>query len=485
MKWLSNRYAYPLVILAITVSFALQLAWLNQLFRAQHKQIKIELEQVVANAAKISTYLSVKAGHEDNENFKRFFLSSDWLQFSQAFHTMRFNQVGGSFSSSLKDDSTIVSISLRFANNKPDYKHHKRTMRFDDGETLEHELALDRIALKRMDSLVHQQLKQEGISVIADTIIYNDDNDTLSSPSSKARISQAAFVSQKYAYNFIFFHSYQLIVPTINQAILYRMRYYVLSSCFMLLLTGAVFFFILRLMHNQRLYAQARVSFTSNMTHELKTPVSTVAIALESIMENHLENNPEVMRNYLEISRNELKRLNLMIDKVLNLEQLDNGQARLRSELYDVQQGLQQVITSMKLQIDNAGATLNWQPSAQPCFVNGDPVHLTNVFYNLIENALKYGGKGVKIQVSCTGNTHGVTISFKDNGPGIASVYQNRVFDRYFRIPAGTAEIHNVKGSGLGLNYVKNILEKQHGHIRLISEPGKGCNFIIQLPSAS
>jgi signal transduction histidine kinase len=485
MKWLSNRYAYPLVIFVIVVSVALQLAWLSQLFKAQRVQIKRDMEQAVVNAAKMSTYLSAKPDKGTNENFKKFFLSSEWLQFSQAYHNMRFHQVGSRFSFNIVGDSTIFDISLRFINGKPNVNRHRRTMRFDDGDTEEHERTLDQLDLKRMDSLVHQQLKLEGIRVTANHAVYNYDYDTLASGSSKDQTSQAAFSSQQYTYNLTFFHTYQLVVPSINWAVFYRMRYYLFSSCFMLILTGAVFFFILRLMYNQRVYAEARLSFTSNMTHELKTPVATVAIALESIMEYHLEGDPQTLKNYLEISRSELKRLNLMIEKVLNLEQLDSDQTHLRKELFDVQQGLQQVIASMRLQIENAGAELTWHPLDKPCFVTGDPVHLTNVFYNLIENALKYGGKGVKLNVSCTANAREVTVSFKDNGPGIAGIYHDRVFERFFRVPANSADVHNVKGTGLGLNYVQQMVEKHGGHIKLISEPGKGSNFIIHLPLAS
>lgn len=485
MKWLSNRYTYPLVVLVITVSLLLQLAWLNQLFRAQVKQIKVDLEQVVIEAAKMSTYLSVVEGHEGNMRFKKFFLSSEWLQFNQAYHNMRFHQVGGYFSSGFKNDSTFVDISLRFANGAYKKKPGKRAITFDDGQTLAGELKKDHIAVRRMDSLVHRKLKDEGISVYADSAVYNYNKDTVYSRFSKQQLKQAAFVSRDYPYNFVFFRTYQLVVPTLTWAVLYRMRYYILSSSLMLVLTVAVFVFIFRLMRNQRLYAEARVSFTSNMTHELKTPVSTVAIALESIMENHLERQPEMLRNYLEISRGELKRLNLMIDKVLNLEQLGNGKLKLRTELYDIQQGLQQVIASMKLQIDHAGATINWEPSAQPIFVFGDAVHLTNVFYNLIENALKYGGKGVVIALRCTLNGNEAQIDIEDNGPGIATVYQGRVFERYFRVPSVTPDTHNVQGSGLGLNYVKYIITQQEGTIRLSSEPGKGCHFIIHLPAAS
>jgi signal transduction histidine kinase len=485
MKWLSNRYAYPLVIFAIVISGVLQFAWLNQLFVAQRIQVKRDLEQLVADASKMCSYMSVVPGHEGNENFKEFFLSPEWLQFSQAYTNMKFHQMGSRFDDRYFADSTVVNISLRFNNKEVHRAHRRRVVRFDFGEPLALSIAKDNRDMRRMDSLINSEINKYKFSITILSAIRNYDTDKITNVLSPDKIKTAAFTSQQYSYNLKFFHTYQLVVPAINGLVLYRMRYYLISSCLMLLLTVAVFMFILRLMNNQRLYAQARLSFTSNMTHELKTPVATVAIALESIMENKLENDPETLRNYLEISRSELRRLNLMIDKVLNIEQLDNGQDRLRTELFDVQLCLQEVIGSMQLQLKNAAASISWQPMKEPCFVSGDPVHLTNVFYNLIENAIKYGGKGVNIAISCNRVSGEVMISFKDNGPGIASIYHKRVFERYFRIPVGTTAIHNVKGTGLGLNYVKQIIEKHHGRVTLSSEPGAGSNFVIYLPATA
>jgi len=184
-------------------------------------------------------------------------------------------------------------------------------------------------------------------------------------------------------------------------------------------------------MHNQQLYAQAKQAFTGNMTHELKTPVATVSVALESIIRYGLVNDPDKLQKYVDISQIELDRLNKMIEKVLNLDEMDNGQTRLRKELYDVQQGLHQVWSSMQLQTDNTKATIVYHPSTDPCFVNGDPVLLSNVFYNLIDNALKYGGKGVGIVVKSLTENGKVIISFADNGPGIANAYHERVLTAF------------------------------------------------------
>ncbi|RZK28890.1 MAG: HAMP domain-containing histidine kinase, partial [Hymenobacter sp.] len=197
------------------------------------------------------------------------------------------------------------------------------------------------------------------------------------------------------------------------------------------------------------------------------------------------EKDPERLKNYLEISRSELRRLNLMIEKVLSLDQLNDGQTQLRTELFDVQQGLQQVIDSMQLQTENNLSEVTWQQLSEPCFVMGDPVHLASVFYNLIENALKHGGKGVSLQISCSCNRNEVIIGFNDNGPGIAGIYHQRIFERFFRVPADMPDMHNTKGTGLGLNYVKQITKQHGGRIYVSSEPGKGSIFTIHLPIAS
>ena len=119
MKWLSNRYAYPMVIFVIIVSIALQIAWLNQLFKAQRVQVKRDLEGMVGQAAEMSTYLSLVPGHEHSVNFRNFVLSPEWLQFKQAYNNMRFNHVSSRFNSDIIGDSTFVSISLRIFNGKP------------------------------------------------------------------------------------------------------------------------------------------------------------------------------------------------------------------------------------------------------------------------------------------------------------------------------------------------------------------------------
>nr|WP_255484779.1 HAMP domain-containing sensor histidine kinase [Mucilaginibacter sp. X5P1] len=259
------------------------------------------------------------------------------------------------------------------------------------------------------------------------------------------------------------------------------MRIYICSAFVLILLIGFACYYILKSIANKQLYAEAKAAFTSNMSHELKTPLAIIEVALDSITRYNLLAKPEKLNNYLEISKTELQRLKQMIDKALRLDDIDKGNIKLHQELYDVQQCLTLVVASMSVQVINKNATITYKPSAEPCFVSGDPVHLTNVFYNLIENALKYGQTGVHIEVDCTCNADRVRVSIKDNGPGIEAIYHDKIFDRFFRIPGADDKPH-VEGSGLGLNYVKQIVEMHGGSVNVQSEKGKGSKFMVYLP---
>ncbi len=484
MKWLSNRYAYPLVIFAMIASIGLQAAWLIQLFHAQQVQVKRDLDQAVADAARMSEYLSVAPGHENNDNFRNFFLSPEWMQLKQAYTQMRRTGVASRFETELKNDSTQINISLKIANNRPPGPRKSRTISiFDDGETLESVMAADRKDLKRMDSLVRLECRRQQINEESFYVLYDFRTGKPESEKDGQKAKQADYQSAHIGYNLNFFiHTYQLVVPSVTKTVMYRMRYYFVSSLLMILLTGLAFWFLFKVMRSERLYTRARLAFTGNMTHELKTPVAVIEAALDSITRYQLTNDPERLENYLNISKNEISRLNAMIDKVLNLEQLDNGEINLRPELYDVQQGLESVVSSMRLRNGSSPVIIDYFPSEEPCFVDGDPVHLTNVFYNLLDNAIKYSGPEAIIAITCNPLDDEVIIKIRDNGPGIAKIYRRRIFERFFRIPENP-DIHTVKGSGLGLHYVREIITCHKGRIEVAAAPEQGSVFTIYLPA--
>ncbi|WP_158795471.1 sensor histidine kinase KdpD [Pedobacter sp. L105] len=483
MKWFNAKYTYVLIVLSLVLCTGLQVMWLQQLFLAQRKQLKEEIEHVISNTAQTNVYLSLTTLKRPGNlrQIKQLFLSPEWDQLRQSFDNMRtLHGMNGTFSISIDNDST--SVMMKFSLKDVPVHNHNQTYSNYGGMTKAQVIRNDRISLLEMKKKVVSNLRLMGITSKIYHIIYVYNR-------SKIQINLApkggtsAFTSKLYAYDIQNFYKYQLYLPTINSIVWYRMRYYLVSSVLMILLTCTAFYFILRLLRKQQLYAHARADFASNMTHEFKTPIATVSVALESIKKYNLINDPETLQNYLDISQHELQRLNLMVEKVLNISQDNDGNHPLHLELYDVQSGLQQVISSMQLQLLNSHASIRLNASAEPCFVFGDPVHLTNVFYNLIDNAIKYAVDTLELQIDCECDAGRVVLSFKDNGPGIEKIYQETIFERFFRIP-GEGSTHNVKGSGLGLHYVKGMVEKHKGTLKLKSEPGKGSNFIITLPAA-
>ncbi|RBQ03152.1 sensor histidine kinase [Pedobacter miscanthi] len=479
MKWLRSRYVFPLAVITLIISLCLQCAWIRQLYLAQKKSVIVELESIVSDASKRITYQSIAHGHEKSIRFQQFFLSQEWLALRQAFDELKVDNLRSQFHYGITNDSSVVEMKMSFLNDakkKTGYKSSTIT----DGKSQREVSLADQHDLKVMDSLVNHRLDQLGIRLNRNYALYDYSDGRLIKGKLPTK-TFASFTSGKYTYNLKFQNRYQLVVPAITWLIIFQMRYYLISSFLMLLLTAAAFYLLIRLMKNQELYAQARMSFTSNMTHELQTPISTISVALESIKKYHLIDQPEKLENYLNISRHELQRLQAMIEKVLKQEQMDLGKAKLQFSLFDIQPVLQQVIFAMEVQVREKNTALILLQSDEPYFIKGDAMHISNVCYNLIDNALKYSPSQSKIEVSCSVADHKLTISFKDNGPGINEIYQQQVFERFFRI-FNQDNIHNVKGSGLGLHYVKQVVELHGGRADLHSKPGKGSNFMIILP---
>ena len=481
MKWFKAKYTYILIVLSLLVSTGLQIVWLQQLFNAQQKQLKDEIEHLVSRTAQTNRYYSLTT-FKDHGNLllaKQLFLSPQWEQLRQAFENMKIQGMNASSNIIVDNDSTAVVLSLNLKNN---FSNSRRRPIVSGTGKNPGELRLsDSLSLAEMKKRVNNGLKTIGIQTKAYYNIYPYKTTTVSKSDAPKRF-KPAFTSKSYSYSFQNIYRCQLILDTINTVVWYRMRYYLASSILMVLLTCTTFYFILKLLRSQQLYATAKADFTSNMTHELKTPIATVLVAMESIKKYDLINNHETLQYYLDISQHEMRRLDQMVEKALNSNSGTETDQPLNLELYDVQSGLQQVITSMQLQ--NSDAEIHFHLLEEPCFVYGDPVHLTNIFYNLIDNAFKYSGKKLFLEINCKYDSEKITLTFKDNGPGIDKIYHKKVFERFFRIPVKD-DTHDIKGSGLGLHYVKQIVEKHGGTIKIKSEPGNGTSFIINLPIAS
>jgi two-component system phosphate regulon sensor histidine kinase PhoR len=254
----------------------------------------------------------------------------------------------------------------------------------------------------------------------------------------------------------------------------------ILFSVFLTLLTGLAFLFMYRSMRAQQRLMEIKNDFISNVTHELKTPVTTVSVALEALRNFKGLENPQRTEEYLNIAQSELNRLTILTDKILKTAIFENKGVNFEPEPVDLFRTMEQVLHSMKLVFEKQKAQVTFEKTGEAFTINGGSVHLTNVIYNLLDNALKYSQGDPRISVSLEETDNRVVIKVSDNGIGIPKEYSKKIFEKFFRVPAG--DVHNVKGYGLGLSYVDSVIRSHQGKIEVESESGKGSTFIISLP---
>lgn len=243
-----------------------------------------------------------------------------------------------------------------------------------------------------------------------------------------------------------------------------------------------VFFaFSLGIIIRQKKLSEVKTDFINNMTHELKTPISTISLSSEMLMRMNLDDeNQEKIRKYASIIYKENKRLENQVERVLNVAKLDKEQVILDKELFNVHELLDGVKENFEFNQTEIGGTISLDCSAIDFKIQADPVHLTNVIYNLLDNAIKYcEGKAI-IHVLTRNERNGLFIEVSDNGIGIKKEDIKLIFDKFYRVPTGN--VHDVKGFGLGLFYVKLIIEAHKGKIDVKSTVGKGTSFSIWLP---
>lgn len=276
--------------------------------------------------------------------------------------------------------------------------------------------------------------------------------------------------------------TFRVDVNNVTGYILRKLSPTLLLSLFLVGLTVMSFILLYRNLMRQRKLTQLKNDFISNITHELKTPIATVSVAIEALKNFNALDNPQRTQEYLNISANEMQRLSLMVDKVLRISLLEKKGIQLKKESFDIGQMTLHVLDSMKLQFEKQQATTSLKLTGQNFAIVADEKHLASVVYNLLDNALKYSKENPVIDVHIVDRTKFLELRVRDNGIGIAHEYREKIYEQFFRVPSG--DQHNTKGYGLGLSYVNHIVRMHQGFIELDTEVGKGSTFIVKLPFA-
>ncbi len=342
----------------------------------------------------------------------------------------------------------------------------------------------EKLNRKILDSLLTIELKNKGITTQFEFGVFN--------PASNRLIFQKTgrypneLLNKGFA--FTLYPSEMQINPSYLMMYFPNMKRFLISRLWVLLSISVVlilviilsFAFTINTIFMQKKLSEIKNDFINNMTHEFKTPISTISLACEALKDKDIIKSEDIYKTYIGMIDEENKRLGGMAEKVLQTAVLDKGRLSLKKENVNIHKVILNTIKNVKLQVERKNGKIIASLKADHSILNADKMHITNVIYNLLDNANKYTLEDPEIIISTENAGGGINITISDNGIGISKTDQKRIFEKLYRVSTGN--VHDFKGFGLGLNYVKAIVEKHGGKITLESELKKGTKFIIFLP---
>jgi len=273
-----------------------------------------------------------------------------------------------------------------------------------------------------------------------------------------------------------------VIVPNTNTAVLKELSFRIALACLFTIIIFAAFYLTLNTMLRQKKLSEIKNDFINNMTHEFKTPLATISLAVDAMKNDKVLSDREKIGYFSSIIKEENQRMNRQVETILRAALLDKQEVDLMLKPTHVNEVIKDVADNFKLQLEDKAGKLDLELKAANDFIEADEVHFPNLINNLIDNAVKYSKENVapEIKISTIANGKNITIRLEDNGIGMSKETVKKIFEKFYR--AHTGNIHNVKGFGLGLSYVKTMVDAHDGHIKVDSVLGKGSTFTIELP---
>ena len=330
------------------------------------------------------------------------------------------------------------------------------------------------VEYEKIDSLIEKQLQKKGIELttsfhhLKNDTLFHQTKDSLLATEKNSLRSKSTFVKDNEAFKLVYDN------PSI--VALKRSSFGIFLSLLLSLAVISSLFYLLKIINQQKELAAIKNDLISNITHEFKTPIATISAAIEAIKNFNALEDPEKTSKYLSMSSIQINKLHQMVEKLLETAMLDSEQLVLKKETVDIVDIAEKVV--YKHQILAHKKELSFSTTFQPCYANVDVFHFENVISNLIDNAVKYGGNQIEMNISSVLNT--IEITVVDDGNGIEKNQKEKIFDKFYRVPKGNT--HDVKGFGIGLYYCKKIIEKHEGVIGLTSDKSKTI-FKITIPN--
>ena len=344
----------------------------------------------------------------------------------------------------------------------------------------------ERLDLGKLDSLITQSLSGVGISLPYSFRVTVGDHDSikLSNDSSKGKSLIVTPFKTRLFPNDVISPRYELalFLPDKSSFVLREMTMLLVMSLLFMSIIIASFIYTLRVIVIQKRLAASIIDFINNMTHEFKTPISTIALASEAIAKpDVLKSKPKILK-YNSLIVDENNRMKHQVDTILQMAVLEEGEFELKFVDVDIHSVIRQAVKNISLQIEQRNGKITPHLNASRALVKGDALHLANIIHNVLDNAVKYSSAIPTITIETELSGSNLSIRITDNGIGITKEDEARVFDKYYRVSTGNT--HDIKGFGLGLSYVKLIVEAHHGTVSLNSKIGEGTIVTVLLPIA-
>ena len=467
IKWMP--VLMTLTILAIA---AFQIYWLKKAYDREERTLEIRTNIAFRETVHGLQAAKLKLDRSTNDSFYR-------------IENKRPGQIRVRLTPDQKAMNMINLIRDKAMKNEGEKKGNIYIERFSTGDSTAQPTPRMMRREKIMQFLYDMDLMQDSIKVAEIRSAYKErlDQQRIFIPFDVARFAgQREEDEKKFNEVTIGFRNpltYQLRLGSTAGYLMKRILAPILLSLFLIAFTTVSFSLLYRNLIRQRKLADIKNEFISNITHELKTPIATVSVAIEALRSFNTAMPPERTKEYLDISASELQRLSLLVDKVLKLSMFEKKEIDLKYEVMNMQELVAEVTSSLRLQFEKHKAAVNVTAHGDT-HLEGDRLHLVSVIYNLLDNALKYSSGAPKIDMDITGKEHTLELHVKDSGIGVPAEYQEKIFEKFFRVPTGN--VHNAKGYGLGLSYVAHVINKHKGTIKVHSEEGMGSTFIVSLP---
>lgn len=354
----------------------------------------------------------------------------------------------------------------------------------DDLLVAEYEPIERRIDPEDLDSTLANSLREAGIDLEYAYGVFSKDDDSLriarplemSGQILDSEFKAALFPNDIFAVG----NDLLLYFPDHDTYVLKQIGPLLFSTILFMLVISICFYYTIKIIIAQRRFAGLLVDFINNMTHEFKTPISTVSLASEAIIKPEIISDKEKVTRYNQMIMDENARMRNQVEKILQMTVLEKGDYELELSDIDIHDLLTDVVENVTLRVESLSGSITSDFAAENHVIEGDELHLSNIFHNLLDNAIKYSHKNPTIEISSRNERNGIVIGIRDQGVGIDEKSRRLVFNKYYRVPSGN--VHDVRGFGLGLSYVKLMIDAHGGTIRLESEPGQGTMVELFFP---